>query len=79
MPRKPRKLRAEINKIPSHITEEYMGALECRDFLTGPDGKSPYHDELNKEEKDLLREFLKCGRDFEKWKKFRERKKVSND
>jgi hypothetical protein len=47
-----------------------MADLEARDFLAH-DGKSPYHDELNEEEKVLLGEFLKCGRDFEKWKKYR--------
>lgn len=74
MSRKPRKLRREIAKIPSQVTQEYMGELECRDFLT-QDGVSPYHDELNEEEKVLLKEFKKCKCDFSKWLKFREGKK----
>lgn len=69
-----RQMRASKNRIPSNVTADYMGELEARDFLT-QDGVSPYHDELNEEERVLLGEFLKCDRDFEKWKKFRGRRK----
>jgi len=68
-----RKMRTSRNRVPSNVTEGYFGELEARDFLT-QDGVSPYHDELNEEEKVLLREYKDCNCDFEKWRKFRERK-----
>lgn len=60
-----RKLRAAKNRIPSHITEEFLGGLRADDFLG---------DELTEEERKLVREFEKCKCNFEKWLKFRERK-----
>ena len=74
MAKKPRKLRREINKIPSHVTEEYLRELDARDFLT-QDGVSPYHDGLTEEEKVLFKEFKKCDCNFEKWVRFRKERK----
>jgi len=67
-------MRRSINKIPLNLTEEYFRDLVMRDFLAeGSGSRAVYDDAPNEEEKVLLREFKKCGLDFEK---FRERKIV---
>lgn len=59
-----RKLRILKNRIPSNVTEKYLNELRADDFLG---------EELTEEERQLVCEFEKCDRDFENWKKFRER------
>ncbi len=73
MPRKPRKLRAEINRIPSNLTASYLGGL-CADAFLAEGDSSSYPDKLTPEEHKLVREYEHCHMDFEKWKQYRERK-----
>lgn len=72
MPRKPRKLRTSKNRMPSNVTAEYLGGL-CFDIFL-EEGQSSPHSKFTSQEHELVREYEKCGHDFEKWKKFRERK-----
>jgi hypothetical protein len=74
MPRKPRKLRAEMNRIPSNVTQEFIDDLNCRQFLNEGGGRSIYDNELNEEEQKMANEFSRCGWKLEKWLKYRERK-----
>jgi len=76
MPRKPRKLRAEMNRIPSNLTEEYLRGLCCVAFLEDGGNRRTYPSKLTPEEHQLVREYEHCHMDFEKWKKFHSRKKA---
>ena len=67
-----RQMRASKNRIPSNITAEYLGGLCFDVFLE--EGKSSPHSKFTPDERDLVREYEKCGRDFEKWREFRQRK-----
>jgi len=69
-----RKLRVSLNRVPSNVTKEFMGDLEARDFLA-QDGPA-WDAEFSEDEKKLVNEFSKCHWNFEKWLKYRERKKV---
>ena len=62
-----RKLRKPKSHIPADISREYFEALECRDFLADCTDDI-YCEALNDNEAALLREYLDCDRDFEKWK-----------
>ena len=62
-----RKLRKPKSHIPSNASREYFEQLECRDFLAGCTDDI-YNDALNEDEAELLREYVNCGRDFDKWK-----------
>jgi hypothetical protein len=66
-------MRVSKNRIPSNITAEYLGGL-CADAFLSEGGDRSYPDKLTPEEHDLVREYEHCGRDFERWKKYRERK-----
>jgi hypothetical protein len=74
MPRKPRKLRAEINRVPSNLTAEYLGGL-CADYFLEEGRSRDIPSKLTPQEHELRWEFeSKCHMNFEKWKKFREKK-----
>jgi hypothetical protein len=73
MPRKPRKLRAEINRVPSNLTAEYLGGLCADSFLEEGRGRD-IPSKLTPEEHKLVSEYEHYHRDFEKWLKYRERK-----
>lgn len=66
-----RQLRASKNRMPSNITQQYLSGLCFDSFLE--EGNPSAHSKLTSLEHELVREYEKCGRDFEKWKKFRER------
>ncbi len=73
MSRKPRKLRAEMNRVPSNLTAEYLGGL-CADAFLEEGGDRHYPSKLTPEEHDLVREYEHCHMDFAKWLKYRQRK-----
>ena len=68
-----RKLREPKSRIPSNMNKEYFESLECRDFLADCTDDT-YGDALNEAEAKLLREYVACGKDFDKWRN----KKVKN-
>ncbi len=73
MARKPRKLRAEVSRIPSNLTASYLGGL-CADAFLSEGGSSSYPDKLTPEERKLVGEYEHCHMDFEKWKQYRAKK-----
>ena len=71
-----RKMRVSTRS-PSNVTAEYLGGLCCDAFLEeGNTRGTP--SKLTPEEHQLVREYEHCKMDFEKWKKFRERKRERN-
>jgi hypothetical protein len=64
-----RKLRTQKAHIPLEITKKYFEGLDCRDYANDPICRIAGFDPLNEAESKLLREFYKCNRDFERWKK----------
>ena len=53
-----RKLRKPKSHIPSNASRDFLA--DCTDDI--------YNDALNEDEAELLREYVNCGRDFDKWK-----------
>lgn len=69
-----RKMRLSKNRIPSHLTEKYLGEL-CGDAFIEEGRQRGIPSKLTPEEHELVKEYEHCHMDFEKWKKFKEGKK----
>jgi hypothetical protein len=73
MPANRRRKTRVSNRIPMIFSAEYLGGL-CADAFLSEGGNSSYPDKLTSEEHNLVCEYEHCGRDFQKWLKYRERK-----
>lgn len=62
--------RTAKNRIAANVDRDYLESLRCRDFLADCTNDI-YNDALSKEEAKLLREYEKCGRDFDKWQRMK--------
>ena len=68
-------MRHIVTRTPSNLTAEYLGGLCADAFLEEGRGQG-IPSKLTPEEHELVREYEHCKMDFEKWLKFRERKRM---